>query len=178
MFWKLFAFIVSRKVVADAIIKRAQKTPYTHLEGYMKRWWVFNPYSSGSHAVKYRWLPSVRIHHILREDYDRALHDHPWNARTIILRGWYNEAREPYGYYFQPRRLFTRATGSTCAIRFKEYHKITAVSNGGVWTLFITWKYRGTWGFFVDGVKIPYKEYLQLDNSIQIVKDTTQSSGD
>jgi hypothetical protein len=31
-----------------------------------------------------------------------------------------------------------------------------------VWTLFITWRYQGTWGFDVDGSKVPWREYLGI----------------
>jgi hypothetical protein len=34
--------------------------------------------------------------------------------------------------------------------------------DGGATTLFITGKYRGTWGFLVDGVKVPWREYLGI----------------
>lgn len=30
------------------------------------------------------------------------------------------------------------------------------------YTLFITWRYQGTWGYLVDGVKIYWKTYLGL----------------
>lgn len=163
MFWKLVAKIVTIPVVRRWLIVRAQRTPYFHLDGYMGRWWVFNPYGSDQaqneldrHTAKYNWLPSVRIHHILREDLDRALHDHPWNARTIILDGWYKEDRlMPDG----STQTFYRFEGGTAGLKHGEYHTITEVSKGGVWTLFFTWEWKGDWGFLVDGVKVPWKEY-------------------
>ena len=151
---KLIAFFLSRRRVTDWLIRRAQHTPYTHLEGYMERWWLLNPYDNRTYGTKHPWFPfSARIHHILREDFDRHLHDHPWNARTFILRGWYDEIRED-------GRLIRRERGDTARLNFGEFHAIREVSPGGVWTLFITSRYRGTWGFKVDGKKIPYREYL------------------
>lgn len=146
MIWNLIAKVCVR--YADKIINRAQQWPYINLEGYMNRWWIFNAY-------KRDWLPSIRVHHILREDFDRHEHDHPWNARTIILKGWYIEERTG--------KSFFRNTGYTGRINFGEFHNIKRVSPGGVWTLFITYKYGGTWGFKVDGKKVPYREYLGLD---------------
>jgi hypothetical protein len=144
------------------------RTPYTHIasrdgtQDYMRRFWLFNPYGNtpeGKTApARWSWLPSIRLHHIMLPDDDPHLHDHPWDARTIILDGWYIEEL-PGG----PLRM--RDAGHTAALLFGQYHRIEAVSPGGVWTLFFTWKYRGTWGFDVDGVKVPYYDYLKERNN-------------
>lgn len=169
--WKPVAWLVSRPAVTSWLIKRAQKTPYFHLPGYMDRWWLFNAYGSeGPDGVRektkpYPWLPSVRIHHILRKDFARDPHDHPWDARTIILKGGYKETRlvyDPHGNPEWPEVYeveFNRVPGDTATLKYGEYHNITTVTDGGVWTLFITYKYRGMWGFLVDGKKVPHKEY-------------------
>jgi hypothetical protein len=163
MFWKIIAYICSRPIVAEWLITRSQRTPYTHITSadgndiYMGRWWLFNPYPTGSSGDRPKWqFPiSIRIHHIMRPDHDRDLHDHPWNARTIIIRGYYDEQRL--------NGCFLRKPGDTARLSFGEYHRIFAVSPGGVWTIFITGKYRGTWGFLVDGVKVKWRTYLGLD---------------
>ena len=158
MLWKAFAWIVSRRPVADYLINRAKRTEYFHLSGYMNRWWLFNRYSEiGSQEKikpRFSWLPSVRIHHILRKDNADHPHDHPWQARTIILKGSYveNTGDSIYGHLRNP--------GDTRAINFGEFHHISHVTTGGVYTMFISWKYIGTWGFLVDGEKVPYKQYL------------------
>jgi len=155
-------------MIVDWIIRRAMRTPYFHLEGYMDRWWLFNGYPEGKESERrWKWLPSIRIHHILRADLGRHLHDHPWNARTIILRGWYTERRREMTDY--PRFLgvenrmviepYTRRAGQTAKLKFGEYHTIDEVSPGGVWTFFIIGKYRGEWGFLVNGKKIPHDQY-------------------
>lgn len=163
LFWRTIASIASRPSVTAWLIRRAQRTPYTHImspdgsETYMGRWWLFNAYPASGAAKRkgWGWLPSVRIHHIMRADEDRHHHDHPWNARTIILDGGYLEDRAD--------ARFSRLPGDTVTLKFGEYHRIIEVSQGGVWTLFITWKYRGVWGFNVDGVKVPWRKYLGLD---------------
>lgn len=159
LLWKVAALIISRPVIANWLIRRAQKTPYLHLPGYMNRWWLFNRYDLKTGVQKrrqWRFPVSIRVHHILVEDRDRVLHDHPWNARTVILKGWYLEEREGGKWHIRRR-------GATAKLRFGEYHRIADVSEGGVYTLFITGKYRGTWGFWVDGRKVPYSEYLGCD---------------
>jgi hypothetical protein len=180
LFWKLVAWIVTRPRIALWLIRRAAKTPYTHIrsqdgsEVYMYRWWLFNSYpehTSGRIKKWLSWLPSVRIHHINREDADRHHHDHPWDARTIILRGWYDEMKpvdpsvQPDFYLLASEKMemgFHRHAGYTGTLKFGEYHRIAAVSPGGVFTLFITYRYRGTWGFLVDGKKVPWREYLGI----------------
>lgn len=48
---------------------------------YMRRWWVI---------PRNRFF-NIYLHQILRDDDDRALHDHPWASCSVILRGGYIE---------------------------------------------------------------------------------------
>lgn len=171
--WKKLARFLGRPAVANRLIRYAKRTPYMHLPSnedpsYMERYWVFNPYDRTTNKPRWGLLcpVSVRVHHIKREDTDRALHDHPWNARTIILRGWYEEKRLLVGSDRQRMidqqcdaiskllealdpgkaevyEYFTREQGDTAALRFGEYHTITEVSEGGVYTLFFSSNWKG-----------------------------------
>lgn len=144
----------------DAILRYSTREPYWHLQGYMNRNWVFNPYDKDN-VTRYSWTRvSARTHHILRADIDRHLHSHPWNARTIILRGWYKEVRlDAHGNEV----MFTRRAGDTSRLNHGEYHRIVEVSEGGVWTLFFTFGNLGPWGFLVDGKKINSDDYFRAD---------------
>lgn len=188
LFWRLVAKLLARPAIADWLIARAKLTEYQHImsadgtEMYMGRWWLFNPYSRETHRPALWWCPwSFRIHHIMRPDEDRDLHDHPWNARTIILRGWYTEERLDLATSVdmltpgrpllwlpgdEIRKLATsqRNPGDTARLNHGEYHRIDQVSPGGVITLFITSKWRGDWGFLVNGVKVPWRTYTNSDN--------------
>lgn len=158
--WQLIAWVVSREPIANLLIKQAHKTPYFNLPGYMDRDWLFNPYNQETHQKRWEWLPSIRVHHILRADLARHPHDHPWNARTIILGPYYKERRLLCNLNTGPiYEYFTRKRGQTATINFGEYHAIDEVPEGGVWTLFITFKFMGGWGFLVDGKKMPWREY-------------------
>ncbi|CRN02156.1 hypothetical protein [Pseudomonas sp. 34 E 7] len=172
LFWRFVAKLLARPAVAAWLIARAQRTPYLHImsadgtEMYMGRWWLFNPYSRETHKPALWWCPwSFRIHHIMRHDQDQDLHDHPWNARTVILRGFYKEQRrhtwESGGH---TDINYWREPGDTASLRHGEYHRIDEVSPGGVYTLFITSKWRGDWGFLVNGVKVPWRTYTGTDN--------------
>lgn len=171
--FNLIARFLARPKVADRLISCAMRTPYYHLKDkdgsmYMERYWLFNPYPPHSDGVGRRWgnwMPSIRIHRIMREDRDRHMHDHPWDARTIILRGWYTELRpcEPSADCDYIDDFYNRKAGDTATLKFGEFHRITQVSQGGVWTLFITWRKQDTWGFNVDGKKVPWREYLGIE---------------
>ena len=137
---------------------------------YMGRWWLLNPYSRETHKPKHKWFPwSIRVHHIMRPDSDRDLHDHPWNARTIILRGGYTEERPAIrqgsaSLLSVTRRVqIIRRPGDTASLNFGEYHRIDYVPPEGAFTLFITSKWRGDWGFMVGGRKVIWRKYLNLD---------------
>jgi hypothetical protein len=164
LIWQGVAKIVSQPVVADWLIERSKRTPYEHIKGpdgsiYMERYWLFNPYTTATEGNgegddrKWKWLPSIRIHWIRRADIDRHLHDHPWNARTIILKGDYAE-------YLRNMKYRERPVGATGRLGFGEFHRIDRVAPEGAWTLFICGKSRGDWGFDVNGVKVPHKKYL------------------
>lgn len=172
-FWRCVAFAVSRRWVSRLIIAKAMRTPYFHLHGYMDRGWLFNGYEKGRDdmddaqrqaAKRFPRLPSIRVHHILREDLAKHKHDHPWDFRTFILDNWYIERREN-----APARVLRR--DDTATIRFGEYHHIERVAEGGVWTMVIIWAYRGKWGFNVDGKKMSPRMYAirypERDTSLQ-----------
>lgn len=164
--WNSVARVLARPAVVGYLIRRATRTPYTHIvtDGllYMERYWLFNPYQPESSGAK-NWFPiSIRLHHIRLPDQDRHLHDHPWNARTFILRGGYRETRP--AMYGPMGILYDREPGDTCKLRYGEYHRIVSVKPD-TWTLFITGRYQGTWGFLVNGVKVQWRTYLGLDKA-------------
>jgi hypothetical protein len=140
--------------IADALIARAKRTPYSHIingvgltqnpneADYMCRW----------HLIKPGRFPfAARVHHIKMADQDRHLHTHPWNAVSLILKGGYWEERPSENGGI----TIWRGPGSLVRLSHKDVHRIVKVADGGAWTLFMTGKYRHTWGFL-----IPYREYL------------------
>lgn len=166
LLWRLLARLVSSSPIRGWLIRRAMRTPYLHLrtrgadEIYMERWWLFNPYDRAYRGRWAKWLPSIRVHHIQQPDPAPHPHDHPWRARTIILSGGYGEQR-----YGRPLSMWY-GRGDTYALRpGLDFHNIYALSEGGCWTLFITWPLRGgeysdgEWGFLVEGEKIHHLDY-------------------
>lgn len=136
------------------LLRRAQKRPFEHLDGYMNRWWLVEPGS-----ILALFLPVMRFHEILRPDADRHPHDHPWSFRSIVLRGAYVEERlvsDELGGY---KSWLARRAGSTYRMAFGDYHRISTVSHGGVLTLCILGKKQDTWGFLVNGQRIQWRDY-------------------
>lgn len=161
-FWKNLAlFIASHPALVDFIIRVAARNHYSQLYNrdgsyYMNRFWLMPRcllgHDENGNLFPRAWLPFiVRIHHIQSRD-GRDLHDHPADYRTLILRGCYME-QDIYGV----NRL--RRAGDTAAWRAQNFHTITEVDFGGVWTLFIMGRKNNNWGFLVGGRKVPWRNY-------------------
>jgi hypothetical protein len=159
--------------VRDMVLRLADREPDFTIIGddgseYMRHYTLFNPITAGKR--KYPFIPvTIRIHHILRADQDRHPHDHPWYARTWILDGWYVEGRQEYvdvpvddEPLSKQTVWYRRAAGDTARLGFQQYHRIAQVGDGGAWTLFAFGRYRGAWGFLVDGEKVPFREYAAM----------------
>jgi len=57
-------------------------------EVYLRRFFLWN-----GKLTPGEYKPRIYLHHILRSDKDRHLHDHPWDYSSIILKGGYFETR-------------------------------------------------------------------------------------
>lgn len=167
--------IIMQPRVRDAIIAHAMRHPYSTIrsrdgtEDYMHRGWVFNPYTKDANGqyVQGKWGSlSIRVHHILLPDDDPHRHNHPFDALSLIMKGWYIESlpdpeMDSYHPRFAPWELMKwRREGDINVIKKTDFHRITKVSPGGVWTLFITNDVKGEWGFDVDGQFIEQTTYF------------------
>lgn len=197
MLTTLIGKILKQPFIYTWLWKLARRTPDMHIpspdgsEIYMYRYWLFNKIDA-NHKRKYEWIPfSIRIHHIVQPDLDRHLHDHPFNARTWIMRGGYTEVRRELR--MQAKRsdverilhgsvsittdtidadhvhlLYHRGPGESTTLGYEQYHKITELDPGGALTFFAFGRYQGAWGFLVDGVKVLHRAYEKthkLDNA-------------
>lgn len=78
---------------ANALIARAQRRLPDfviggHANPYLLRWWL----------IPRNRVFNIYLHKFLRDDDDRALHDHPWFWCSIMLRGEYVEVSAlPHG---------------------------------------------------------------------------------
>ncbi len=109
-----------------------------------------------------RTLPNVYLHRILRDDDDRALHDHPWASASIILRGGFWEITPDGRFWRKPGRAYFRAAsqlhrlelarGALGSIARWEYDMGINTSGKPIasipcWSLFITGPRLREWGF-------------------------------
>src|SRR5487761_1405559 len=99
---------------------------------YLRRWWLI---------PRNRFF-NIYLHHFMRSDDDRALHDHPWPNISILLQGEYLEHR-PGGI------VIYRSTGQIILRGPRSAHRIELFRwcPASVWTLFITGPRVREWGF-------------------------------
>lgn len=163
--WSLVARFCAQPSVRAWLVRRAVRRPYTHIDGkdgtrYLSRYWLFNPYPWPASASNKRglWslLPSIRLHIFEMPDMDRDHHNHPWNSRSIVIAGGYLEEREGNAF------LTPRMAGTSAFIGHDTYHRIATLIGNDVITIFITWKYRHSWGFLTESGHVPWREYLGI----------------
>lgn len=152
--------------LVDKLIAFAKRTPYFHLQhadgsSYMERYWVVR---LGRRWNKDYGLIGIRLHHILTPDLDRVLHDHPWAFISVVLRGWYIEHRPVtnspcFDGEMEKTYRTIRLVRSIAFRWWTDRHRITTVSTGGVWTLFVTFPKMQWWGFYTRLGKIYYQDY-------------------
>jgi hypothetical protein len=146
--------------LVDRLIARAQRTPYFHLTGYMERWWLFGSRRTNDAALDRPWPITARIHHILRSDNDRHLHDHPWWNISIVLRGGYWEwtpknPRDPAG----PQVKTWRGPGSIVFRRASAVHRLELPAGTSTWSLFVMGPKSQAWGFYTPDGKVHWRDY-------------------
>jgi hypothetical protein len=103
--------------------------------------------------LKTPWF-SIWIHGIYAADEDLHLHNHPWNFKSIVLKGSYIEKTEK-GFIWQAPGKFNSRNGN-------DFHKIYRLLKPSVYTLFIVSPVKREWGYKVDGEFIQHEEYRKL----------------
>jgi hypothetical protein len=132
---------------------------------YIRRWWVIprNKYFN------------IYLHNQLRDDDDRALHDHPWFNISIIIRGGYIEHRPvaPHLYPYYDKRVVKMRRKAPCIIfrRAQLAHRLELINEvpstdwtkvdpratsqpihrPQSWSIFITGRRWREWGFWCPG---------------------------
>ena len=99
-----------------------------------------------------RWL-GIYLHHFVGEDWSLDFHDHPKRFISIGLAGGYVE-QTPKG-----EREFKAPWFRTFPAN--HIHRLHLGDNKECWTLVIVFAATRPWGFWHDGVWIPWKEYVK-----------------
>jgi hypothetical protein len=119
-----------------------------HGNPYLRRWFV----------IPRNRLCNIYLHQFLRDDDDRALHDHPWGSNcSVLLDGRYIEVlfrREPvHGDPLPPQTRVVRRPGWLVFRRAATAHRVELFRDAEgrpmpVWSLFLTGPMLRSWGFW------------------------------
>ena len=147
---------------------------------YMMRWFLVpkNP------------VCNVYLHHFIRSDDYRALHDHPWPSLSFLLRGdmieWTFACPRlgPAGRFVKRHLLegaitFRRATLAHRIQLLPDWSNVTTaadrkslcVPDKGAWTLFITGPKLRNWGFHC-----PHNRWVPWQDFCKVSTDPTGAS--
>lgn len=126
---------------------------------YLIRWALTTP------------LFGIKLHHILRSDEDRDLHDHPWSFVSLILWGGYwehvavcpgldpkDDQRDPFNGLPDTNRTWYRP-GSIVWRPAPSPHRLELPAGRSAWTLVLTGPKNREWGFRTVCGWIPWTEY-------------------
>jgi len=110
-------------------------------------------------------LFAIRLHHWIRSDDKRYMHDHPYWFWTLVLKGHYVDVSHN-AEFDKPDTLFASETNiehmKAGILRFrpaKHKHYVEVVIPN-TWTLLLTGPAKRDWGFWVDGkLKRPMKYF-------------------
>lgn len=174
-----------RQMVLDWAQRTMARRPPDFLIGpqgdpYMKRWYI-TPWSNydRSNPPRWsrwtRWLPSIYLHHIIHDDEDRALHDHPWASCSWLLQNNYWEVLfdNPDFFVTDPTRKVFRAEGSVNFRKATTAHRLVLdktplrlgrVESTPVVSLFFTGPVIRGWGFHCPKGWVHWREFVAIDN--------------
>lgn len=129
---------------------------------YLRRWFV-TPRGDG---------PAVYLHQFLRDDDDRALHDHPWPSLGVILAGGYME--------HVPGGEVVRQVGDVVLRQPTDRHRVELFRNADgtpreAWTLFLVGQRVRDWGFWCPGADggerfVPWQDFTEGEHGERVGK--------
>jgi len=124
---------------------------------YMDRWYIIPP----------EWnLPiCIRLHHIKLVD-TRIHHNHPYEFKSVVLKGWYDEEQVVRVPQCECQQVLTRIVRHYAfrlhLIERKRYHRIVRMPKAGVWTVIVHPRKpkEYEWGYLDEnGKHIPQEQY-------------------
>lgn len=116
-----------------------------------------DPYMRRRYMIPRNRFLNVYCHEVLRDDDDRALHDHPWCNLSILLCGGYREAvfvsRPEHGSPLPDVALIDRHAGQFIFRRAAAAHRLVLYRDRDgnpvpCWSIFITGPTVRSWGFW------------------------------
>ena len=113
---------------------------------YLRRWWI----------IPRNERQNVYLHHGLRNDDDRALHDHPWPNTSFLLIGRYRE--------ITPSGSFIREAGSVIHRQATDAHRLELVDGEPFVSLFFTGPKVREWGFHCPNGFVHWRDFTAGEN--------------
>jgi hypothetical protein len=140
---------------------------------YLLRWYLW-PRS---------WGWRLYLHKFLRDDDDRALHDHPWWFWSFIVKGGYDEvvphssrpASLAPGVNWPLFAQVRRRRFSLAFRRAEHRHRVVLHRDAAgrpvpCWTLVLTGRRTRTWGFWCPRGFVPWQEFTAPGDSGKVGK--------
>lgn len=120
-------------------------------DNYMHRWFVVprNPWQN------------VYLHRILKSDDDRALHDHPWDNRTLVIVGRYIE-------HLADGRQVLRVAGDVIERSADTLHRLEVLPGEAAVSLFMTGPKQREWGFACPQGWVHWEDFTAAGDPGQI----------
>lgn len=111
-------------------------------DAYMLRWWL----------IPRNEVFNIYYHCVLRDDDDRALHDHPWSSFSIVQSGQLREITETGS------RVLRKGD---CVYRTAEMaHRLELIDGQPAETLFITGPKIRDWGFHCPKGWVIWRDFV------------------
>lgn len=141
-----------------------------HARPYLLRWYVTpwsHLYRDVPDEAKTRLqlvisrLPGIYLHKFLRDDDDRALHDHPWANCSWVLDGQYREHSIAAGGIHH--RIMRRA-GALVLRRGRTAHRVELINEQPCVSLFFHGLRLRNWGFHCPKGWVPWKQFVAPDD--------------
>lgn len=157
---------------------------------YLTRYFIWKP--------RNKKFGRIYLHHIIRSDHDRALHDHPWGFVSLILWGGYVEVADTWqplpkkvrdwwthnGWVFRGNGEVEQRfrPGSLLRRPASWRHRLVLQPGHTAWTLVKTTSKQRDWGFWPNGKFCWWRHYdfalgiceEDLDNSLRPVVNERQ----
>src|ERR1700721_2473016 len=111
---------------------------------YLLRWYIIprNPWCC------------IYLHKFVRDDDDRARHDHPWASFSLLLHGQYIEETKEGRTMYRPGAVRWRSAAFS--------HRVELPQGKPAWTLFITGPREREWGFHCPKGWVPWRDFVDV----------------
>ncbi|HEX7853803.1 MAG TPA: hypothetical protein VF503_08925 [Sphingobium sp.] len=113
---------------------------------YLRRWWIM---------PRNEWQ-NLYLHEILRDDDDRALHDHPWANTSLLISGSYRE--------ITPGGVYVRDPGSLIERQATDAHRLELIDGAPAVSLFFTGAKVREWGFHCPSGWVHWQDFTAGEN--------------